>query len=219
MDISDRLRGALTALLEAERYACELGRDRWDFALDRRTLQSLGASDNDLRWLTCQGYLALAREVTQSCCTQHRVFEPQGPVVFEDRTCFVLTSKGVQFTSEWLSVSRPSDASHSIFAPTESSMSSTPSWNAAARVLEYQGQTIKQFRLPAQNQERILAAFEEEGWPERIDDPLPPRPDLDPQRRLHDAINRLNRHQRLRVIRFYGNGTGRAILWRFVPAA
>ena len=32
--------------------------------------------------------------------------------------------------------------------------------------------------------------------PPRIDDPLPPSQNVDPKRRLHDTIKRLNRHQR-----------------------
>jgi hypothetical protein len=35
---------------------------------------------------------------------------------------------------------------------------------------------VKEFKLPAPNQETILTAFQEEGWPPRIDDPLPPVP-------------------------------------------
>lgn len=215
----DRLRPTLTALLEADQYARDVCRDRWEFAIDHSTLHKLGASDNDLRWLVCKGCLAPAREVTADKALEHRAFEPQGPMVFDARTCFVLTATGLQQAAEWLSAPCPSVDENASPATPVATQASIPRWNAAARVLEFQGHVIKQFRLPAQNQELILTAFEEDGWPERIDDPLPPRADLDPQRRLHDAINRLNRHQRHRVIRFYGNGTGRAIVWRIVPAA
>ena len=63
------------------------------------------------------------------------------------------------------------------------------------------------------NQERILAAFEEEGWPVHIDDPLPPHPEQDSKRRLHDTINSLNRNQKKRLIQFLGNGNGQGIRW------
>ena len=72
---------------------------------------------------------------------------------------------------------------------------------------------VKQFKVPALNQERILAAFEEEGWPVHIDDPLPPHPEQDPKRRLHDTINSLNRNQKNPLIRFLGNGNGQGIRW------
>ncbi len=59
----------------------------------------------------------------------------------------------------------------------------------------------------------MLSAFEEEGWPPTIDDPLPPVAGMDAKRRLHDTINRLNRNQKHRLIRFGGNGRGRAVCW------
>ena len=77
---------------------------------------------------------------------------------------------------------------------------------------------VKQFKVPANNQHRVLTAFEEEGWPERVDDPLPPRDGVDPKRRLHDTINSLNRHQRNALIRFFGNGTGDGVLWQSVES-
>ncbi len=59
----------------------------------------------------------------------------------------------------------------------------------------------------------VLTAFEEEAWPVRIDDPLPPHPEQDPKRRLHDTITSLNRHQRRPLIRFVGDGSGEGIRW------
>jgi len=72
---------------------------------------------------------------------------------------------------------------------------------------------VKQFKVPAPNQEVILASFEEEGWPPRIDDPLPPQADQDSKRRLHDTIITLNRHQKNRLIRFSGDGSGEGVRW------
>lgn len=53
----------------------------------------------------------------------------------------------------------------------------------------------------------------------RIDDPLPPVFDIEPKRRLHDTIKSLNRHQKNRLIRFKGDGTGQGIRWELVTAA
>src|SRR5262249_26296993 len=75
------------------------------------------------------------------------------------------------------------------------------------------GMVVKRYRVPARNQELILSAFEEEGWPEHIDDPLPVRYDIDPRMRLHDAIHRLNGRQINRLVRFKGNGTGTGVFW------
>ena len=61
-----------------------------------------------------------------------------------------------------------------------------------------------------------MSAFEEEGWPPRIDDPLSPHPDQDTKRRLSDTIKCLNRKQSNRIIHFRGDGTGEGVIWEFV---
>ena len=59
-------------------------------------------------------------------------------------------------------------------------------------------------------------AFEEEGWPAKIDDPLAPQSQQDPKRRLHDTIKCLNRNQKNELLHFRGDGTGEGILWELV---
>ena len=87
-----------------------------------------------------------------------------------------------------------------------------PTWNSERRELRLGGIVVKRFRQPAKNQETILAAFQEEGWPSRIDDPLPGGDNGAAQDHLHDAIRRLNQ-QKKRLIRFLSDGTGKGILW------
>src|SRR5262249_8719852 len=103
---------------------------------------------------------------------------------------------------------RPGGASREIL--------SRPRWDAPARILWLDDVIVKQFRVPAENQELVLAAFEEEKWLPHLDDPLPPRDNLDPKRRLHDTINRLNRNQCHKALHFEGDGTGRGIRWRLI---
>jgi hypothetical protein len=74
---------------------------------------------------------------------------------------------------------------------------------------------VKLFKVPAINQEAVLAAFEEEEWPPRIDDPLSPRGEQNPKRRLHDTITALNRNQKAPLIRFFGDGSGQGVRWEF----
>jgi hypothetical protein len=88
-----------------------------------------------------------------------------------------------------------------------------PRWDPKARILTLGSNVVKQYRVPSRNQEAVLAAFQEEGWPHRIDDPLPPRKDLHPKYRLHFTIQSLNQSQRERLIRFFGDGTGEGICW------
>src|SRR5262249_20753115 len=89
----------------------------------------------------------------------------------------------------------------------------TPSWDRDRRELRLGGVLVKRFKAPAPNQEAILAAFEEEGWPPRIDDPISPQLSQDPKHRLHDTINALNRHQKNRLVGFLGDGSGEGVRW------
>jgi hypothetical protein len=88
-----------------------------------------------------------------------------------------------------------------------------PHWDRLRRELWVGGVLIKSFRVPAEIQETILAAFEEDGWPFRIDDPLPQAPDINPKRRLHAAIQCLNRNQKAPLLHFCGDGRGRGVRW------
>jgi hypothetical protein len=94
-------------------------------------------------------------------------------------------------------------------------LSTRPKWDAAQKRLTVGSQVVKLYRWPAINQETILAVFEEDGWPNRIDDPLSVVANLDPKRRLHDTIKCLNRGQEILTIRFRGDGTGAGVKWEF----
>jgi len=93
-----------------------------------------------------------------------------------------------------------------------------PAWQARRRELRVGESLVKKFRVPAGNQELILSAFEEEGWPAYIDDPLPMKSEIAPKQRLRNAITRLNGNQLARILRFHGNGNGDAIGWQLLPA-
>ncbi|MCG8450929.1 MAG: hypothetical protein MI725_15285 [Pirellulales bacterium] len=90
---------------------------------------------------------------------------------------------------------------------------SLPVWDSERKELRVDGQLVKRFRTPAPNQETVISAFEEESWPARIDDPLPPAAEQNCRRRLIDTIKCLNRSQVHSLLRFRGDGTGRGILW------
>ena len=85
----------------------------------------------------------------------------------------------------------------------------TPIWDRGERELRAGGSVIKRFCVPAPNQELILTAFQEEGWPKRIDDPLPPTPEMDAKLRLRKAFSCLNRNRRFKLVHFHGDGRGR----------
>ena len=91
--------------------------------------------------------------------------------------------------------------------PIPSPQPERPLWDPLHRELRYAGQVIKRYRVPAPNQELILTAFQEEGWPEFLDDPLPPKDEIDPKHRLQATIKSLNHHQLSPLIRFHGTET------------
>jgi hypothetical protein len=80
-----------------------------------------------------------------------------------------------------------------------------PTWDGTARRLLFRGQVCKQFARPAPNQELILAAFQEESWPDAIDDPLPGG-------KLGQTVESLN--ERLGHIKFRLNGAGTGVCWQ-----
>ncbi len=90
-----------------------------------------------------------------------------------------------------------------------------PRYNKEERVFSWGAHLLKCFRQPAGNQELILAAAEELGWPEWFDDPLPRAPGTNPKRRLHDTIQDLNRRQRIYLVHFKGEGNGTGIGWEY----
>lgn len=106
---------------------------------------------------------------------------------------------------------------HSIVAITapHGPVQPRPHWDQECRKLWLDGVLVKKFRQRAANQELILAAFQEEGWPSFIDDPLPPEGDQDPKRRLHSTLRNLNRGHKNMLIHFEGDGTGERIGWKW----
>lgn len=239
--IGRRGRAGLVLLLEAYENAKDLHHDVWDFAVEIESLCEAGMTKSDLRWLVGKNYVTHAREITLSG-DQHRSFRHSRNATFHKRTCFVLLEDGRPFaidafrqaatapTASLLSNMNPNGARQ--IAPLLLNASSqarvrlnghhsmpVPTWDRDRQELRMAGQLIKQFKVPAANQEIILAAFEEEQWPPRIDDPLPPHPAQDSKRRLHDTINSLNRNQKSSLIRFLGDGSGQGIRWEPVAAA
>ena len=239
--VPPRIIPGLAVLLQAHNYAEELRRDLWDFAVEVMALRAEGLTNSHLRWLVCKGYLKHARELTVPG-ESGREFQHTGELTFSKRTCFVLTKFGVETAERVLrelGANDPLDVrSHSgngqysrltagdgflaaqrILCGEENNASALrPRWDRDRHELRVGDSLVKQFKLPSPNQEAILTAFEEDGWPPRVDDPLPPEPDLDPKRRLHDTIKSLNRRQKKSLMRFMGDGTGEGICWKLTCA-
>ena len=227
--IDDNSRGGIALLWQAYRCVRNAGAELWDFALEIDRLYAAGLTISELRWLVAKGFVEHGRE-SSVYGHPHRSFRPGAGFFFEDTTCVVLTPAGAAFAGHLLKEpigsppsARPIEAASLGSGATaertdrdpsgSTSAAFQPRWNSTRRVLSLDGTVVKRFRVPAPNQELILAVFEEERWPERIDDPLPASGGVDPRTRLHDAVNRLNGRQTNHLIRFHGNGTGTGVSW------
>jgi len=82
-----------------------------------------------------------------------------------------------------------------------------PRWDGDTRTLWYGDRVCKRYTRPAPSQEKILTSFQEEGWPNRIDDPLDPG-------KLADTIKDLQETLRNSPITLGRDGTGKGITWR-----
>ncbi len=206
---------ALAELAIAHDYARDAERDAWQFAVEISRLQELGLTGSDLRWLVEKGYAAHAREITQAGDTDRR-FALAVNTAFSTETRFLLTDSGLALAARCGAVPtllRICDSDSS-----KAAARCTPRWHGSDGTLYWGSRIVKRFTRPSPNQEIILATFEEEAWPERIDDPLPQAIGIDPKRRLHDSIKWLNRNQANRLLRFSGDGSGEGVRWLALAA-
>jgi hypothetical protein len=219
--LSPRMVTALALLRESYEYAHDLDSSPWDFAIEIAALRRLKLSNSDLRWLAARGYVEHGVEVTLAGDPE-RSFQHPGRLLFNRKTCFVLSRSGAALAQQLAGDGRSLALSPNgavdppalvIAAPTAAQM---PHWDRDRQELRVGGTVVRRFKIPAIAQETILAAFEESHWSARIDDPLPP--DGEPRWRLQQAIEGLNRHQRPALVRFLGDGAGRGIVWEFCEA-
>ncbi len=221
---------ALGELLEAHYYDTDLRQPDREFAVALGRLAEAGLTHNDLRWLLAKGFIEQTKKHGGTVRARNRVNRSATVDSFSRRTRVVLTEAGLAFANQVFQAPpgsvpiSPSPLMREGRGEGDSPVSTPkytstplPRWDPGTRTLWLGSTLVKQFKVPALNQELVLSAFDEEGWPCSIDDPLPPILTIDPKRRLHDTIIRLNRNQRSALIRFHGNGNGLAIHWAASP--
>ena len=217
-----RLYAAFEELLKSFAYAAHLDVNIWEFAVDHPSLRRLGIGNNDLRWLLAAGFVSCAIETT-TASDPARKFKPSRRLRFSKQTCFVLTERGMRIARALPggteNIPRETPAAESSPRLPESQLPSrSPKWDRQRQELLVGHLVVKRFRVPAPSQEVILAAFEEEDWPARIDDPLPRLNEQCPKRRLQETIKSLNRNQRHPLLRLLGDGSGQGVLWEYCGA-
>ncbi|MCG8584087.1 MAG: hypothetical protein MI757_05185 [Pirellulales bacterium] len=207
-----RMDESLVMLAASSTDARELGLDPWQFAVEFESLTARGLTTADLRWLALKGLVQHAVETTDAG-QYERVFDHEvGPTTIGPRTCVTLTPLGVRVADQLVARINLRASDKPIRWP-------KPAWRSEVAELSVGGVLVKRYRVPAPNQQTILSAFEEEGWPARIDDPLPLKPEREPRRTLHDTINSLNARQVNTLVRFVGDGSGEGVQWELIEGA
>jgi hypothetical protein len=201
-EVDHRVLTALRLLAAGRTAALHLRLDPWEFAIGLAELLTTGLSSIEVRCLMARGLAEHALERIDRN-PDHRTFRRIANFALTLRSCFVVTEAGLRLLGQ-------SDApSAAVAGPTLA----LPRWDRGRRQLWYGDTLVKWYRVPAASQETILATFQEDGWPPRIDDPLTRVDGQDPQERLHEAVKGLNRGQMQRLLVFRRDGTGEGVTW------
>src|SRR3569623_1183241 len=160
----------LSLLHKAYLYAESVGDDALIFAVPITELHDSGIDNTDLRALISMGCL-------RHTCSAHPPIDHSCTVrtlTLCARCRIVLTPCGLTRLSSYLipnslrcDSSEPSSPAHA-----RAQVPPVPVWDASSRTLLFKDMIIKRFQQPAENQEALLSAFQEEKWPHHIDDPL-----------------------------------------------
>ena len=210
---------ALRILMRAAAYAEDVGGDPWQFAVELSELEAAGLTRTDLRWLLGKSFATQAQETTIPGDAA-RSFRVLAPTVRTPGTCLQLTPVGAARLRMLLDceaqTSITSQRAHRTSPSSAEPALDLPEWVHSRRELRFRQTVVKRFRSPAPNQELLLIAFQEEGWPHQIDDPLIPTSDQAPKPRLTATVKSLNRKQLVPLLRFHVGGNGVQVSWEWL---
>ena len=228
-DLPPETNPGIAELARADDYARDLRCDPWQFAVEISRLTDLGLTTNDLRWLVEKGFATHAREVTGPDDGLRR-FEAVRNTAFTKETCFLLTDSGLSFAGvvcsgpTLLVVARCAAALQTdavkLPAPLSSCQAPPPCQSTpatcrtgttptapctwASRSSSASG-TARRIKRSSSRPSR------KRGGPGASTTRCRRRPNVVPKRRLHDTIKWLNRHQEIRRLNFFGDGTGEGV--------
>ena len=207
-ELCQHYQAGLRTLFEGYRYADELGRDRWEFAVEVEFLRAAGLNNNDLRWLVGKGYVDHALEITPPGKAPRR-FRRGGPFALCERSSFALTDDGVALAREVLAAPEPAPPPHGVASPS----TGVPYWDAETHSLYWRGKLVKHFKHEAPFQEAILEAFQASKWSRYIEVALPKEEGVNPKERMRVTIKNLNRGCGRRI-QFKQEGNGGRVGWQ-----
>jgi hypothetical protein len=199
------LQAALAMLLQAYESGVQLRCPTAEVAPSWKALASHGLTTSLLATLLNAGHVELV--VEKGSTALHRK-----PLKIDESSRLELTEQGVRFARQMLC--HPGALQLRKMEISDPKL--RPSWKIEAGELWWQGECIRRFRHDANSQRRVLDAFEELGWPNHIDDPLPGSRGVNCKQRLRETIKSLNRGQRPLRLRFRCDGTGEGIRWEAI---
>jgi hypothetical protein len=204
-ELSARARAVLVQLFCRHHCAVLLGRAPQERAADWQSLRAeVGAGDADLGALLAAGLIE-RHEGAPPGPRGGRAGPPPHPDFLEGgRPAFALTSAGAALAKAMFCAAPAA-------ARAGGPGGERPCWRAADRELRFRGEVVLRFGRSAPNQERVLGALEELGWPPQIDNPLPLKKGKRQRKRLCDTLRHLSAAQR--AIHFRVSVDGRAVLW------
>jgi len=192
------IQAALTLLADGYDCARERNAKPAEYAIPAVQLREAGCNDTLLHWLVaCRNVRPVDRKPAKA--------KPgTATAEFSADTRFVITTSGIA-----VALRLAGEAA-------EPPRIARPRWDALTGDLWLRGRLVHHFKNAASNQREILDAFQAEGWPTAIANPLKQeRPTRDGRKqRLHDAIKNLNRGLAGSCLRFYGTGGGQRVGWR-----
>jgi hypothetical protein len=195
---------ALAELLCASLYSQKLKEDPWEFALSLDELQKASLTVTNLRYLVHEGYV------------EHRVCHagpgerdgnnrPTHKLHFDPESRFLLTASGVALAQRLGAAKEPDPDGPA------------PTWDRDGGQLLLGGVLIKRFRCKAQSQYAVLDAFQKQGWPAEVANPLSGLGYRSAEERIKDAVGKLNTGQSGARIRFHLLQQGRRVSWDRLP--
>ena len=93
------IRRALRLLLDAKEYAKRTQSGIWEFAVAIDLLYGIGLTDIDLRYLVRARHLEHAQDITAIGQMERKLRVVQS-VIFDQRSCFILTARGARLASQ-----------------------------------------------------------------------------------------------------------------------
>jgi hypothetical protein len=205
----------LTAALKLLEQAHAVGTKQsrlWEFSVELEVLKEVGLTHTHVRWLLAKAYLIQKVETTPAQA-RRRTFREVNNGSFNPRSCFVLTTRGLELAQFVLGhASKTDSASNGKPREPDVPHREVPDWNPKTGELRWKNRLVKKIACHAWTLRQLLQVFQKKHWGSPVKIKFEKNEcDAETRQRLHEAIKGLNKNQHL--ILFHGDGTGLGATW------